>query len=72
MTKKRKKTRTKKSVKKETEKEVVNQSETTDLAEIDSTEQLIKKLIRLIDMKISSLIGPSHYHHDERRLLHHR
>jgi RNA polymerase primary sigma factor len=43
--KKRKKTRTKKIVKKETNKKVVNQSEPTDTAEIDSTEQLIKKLI---------------------------
>jgi RNA polymerase primary sigma factor len=43
--KKRKKTRTKKSVKKETDKEVVSQGELTEVAEIDSTEQLIKKLI---------------------------
>jgi RNA polymerase primary sigma factor len=43
--KKRKKTRTKKIVKKENVKKVVNQSESTEVAEIDSTEQLIKKLI---------------------------
>jgi len=45
VTKKRKKPRTKKAAKKETDKKVESQSKSTEVAEIDSTEQLIKKLI---------------------------
>jgi RNA polymerase primary sigma factor len=43
--KKRKKTRTKKAAKKEADKEVVTENASTDVAEIDNTEQQIKKLI---------------------------